>query len=235
MKSVSTRNTENLIGKTSPALLLIGSVSLIVGLFFALFMSPVDYQQGEAVRIMYIHVPSAWVGLFGYVFISIFSFGYLVWKNPLCYLIAKAAAPIGAGFTFICLVTGSIWGYPMWGTWWVWDARLTSVLIQFFLYLGYMAMGDAFNSEEKEAKSASVLALVGVINIPIIHYSVVWWNTLHQPASVFRVDGPSIDSSMLIPLLLMSVAWMCIFFIILFIRIRTAIYQKKLDRSTYIS
>ena len=230
-KYLTVARIDSIINKTSPWLLLVGAATLIIGLAFALFMSPEDYQQGETVRIMYIHVPSAWMSMFIYSFIATFSFGYLVWKNPLCYVIAKAAAPIGAAFTAICLVTGSIWGYPMWGTWWAWDARMTSVLIMFFIYLGYIGLGGAFNDNEREAKSASVLALVGAVNIPIIKFSVEWWNTLHQPASVFKVGGPSIDSSMLWPLGLMSVAWTCIFFLVLFFRTRTAILEKKLIRN----
>ena len=230
-KFLTVKRIDNFIERSAPIFLFFGATSLVAGVIFGLFLSPADYQQGDAVRIMYVHVPSAWMSLFIYSFIAALSFGYLVWKNPLCYLIAKAAAPIGAYFTVICLVTGSIWGYPMWGTWWVWDARLTSVLILFFIYLGYIALGEAFNTEEREAKSASVLALVGIINIPIIKYSVEWWNTLHQPASVFRFNGPTIDSSMLIPLLLMALAWMCIFAIILFFKIKTAIYLKKLERA----
>jgi len=226
---LTVRRLENFIAKSSPIFLLIGSITLVAGIYFSLFASPKDYQQGDAVRIMYIHVPSAYMSLFIYCLIAALSFGYLVWKNPLCYLVAKCAAPIGVYFTAICLITGSIWGFPMWGTWWVWDARLTSVLILFFIYLGYIGLADAFNTEEREAKSASVLALVGIINIPIIKYSVEWWNTLHQPASIFRFSGPTIDPSMLVPLLLMSVAWTCIFAIVLFFRIKTAIYTKKLE------
>ena len=231
-KFLTVRKLENFIAKSSPFFLLVGTVTLIAGIVFALFISPADYQQGDAVRIMYVHVPSAWMSLFVYTFIAALSFGYLVWKNPLCYLIAKASAPLGCYFTLICLITGSIWGYPMWGTWWVWDARLTSVLILFFIYLGYIALGEAFNTEEREAKSASVLALVGIINIPIIKYSVEWWNTLHQPASVFRIGGPTIDTSMLIPLLLMAIAWTCIFFVVLFFKIKTALYIKKMGRKS---
>lgn len=233
-KFLTIRKIETFIARSSPLFLLVGFASLIAGIVYGLFISPADYQQGDAVRIMYVHVPSAWMSLFIYSFIAVLSFGYLVWKNPLCYLVAKAAAPVGAYFTLICLITGSIWGYPMWGTWWVWDARLTSVLILFFIYLGYIALGEAFNTEEQEAKSASVLALVGIINIPIIKYSVEWWNTLHQPASVFRIGGPTIDNSMLIPLLLMAVAWMCIFALALFYKVKTAIYIKKTARKNFL-
>ena len=202
---------------------------LLVGLGFGLFDSPDDYQQGSAVRIMYVHVPSAWLGLFVYAFMAAFSFGYLVWRNPISYYMARAAAPIGAMFTLICLVTGSIWGYPTWGTWWVWDARLTSMLILFFLYLGYIALDDAFVDAEREAKSSSILAVIGAINLPIIKYSVEWWNTLHQPASVFRVGGPTIDGSMLLPLMLMGIAWFALFYVLLGLRVRNILIQKKLD------
>jgi len=230
MKSLKVGNVERFCSKLTPLVGIVGAITLVVGLAYSLFNSPEDYQQGATVRIMYVHVPSAWIALFGYSFVALFSFGYLVWRNPLAYLIAKAAAPVGACFTLVCLITGSIWGYPMWGTWWVWDARLTSVLILFFIYLGYIGLNGAFDSEEREAKSASVLALVGIINIPIIKYSVEWWNTLHQPASVFRVDGPTIDNSMLVPLLLMAVAWTCLFFIAVSFRVRAAILEKKNSR-----
>ncbi len=182
------------------------------------------------VRVMYIHVPSAWMAMMCYGIIAMMALGYIVWRNPVCYIIARETAPIGAVFTAICLITGSIWGYPTWGTWWVWDARLTSVLLLFFLYLGFMAMNGSFHSEEKEARSASILALVGVINLPIIKYSVDWWNTLHQPASVFRLQGSAIHPSMLTPLLIMSLAWIAIFVAALSIRIITALMQKQLDR-----
>lgn len=201
---------------------------LALGLIYALYLSPEDYQQEGYVRIMYVHVPSAWMAMKVYALMSIMGFAFLVWRNPLCYLIARAAAPIGAVFTAICLITGSIWGYPTWGTWWVWDARLTSVLILFFLYLGFIALNGSFADEEKEAKSSSILALVGGINLPIIKYSVEWWNTLHQPASVFRIEGSAIDSSMMTPLMLMFAAWILIFLVVLLNRIRSKLLEKKL-------
>jgi len=168
-------------------------VLMIAGLYLSLFASPADYQQGDTVRIMYIHVPSAWMALFIYTNMAISAAVGLVWKHPLADLFTKAAAPIGAGFTALCLITGSLWGEPMWGTWWVWDARLTSVLILFFLYLGYMALVNAFDDLARGAKAGAILVLVGVVNVPIIKFSVDWWNTLHQPASVVRMGGPSID------------------------------------------
>ena len=220
---------EKLFEKTFVFSIGIFFIFLLLGLGFGLVGSPDDYQQGSTVRIMYVHVPSAWLAMFTYALMAGFSFGYLVWRNPLAYYMARAAAPIGAMFTLICLVTGSIWGYPTWGTWWVWDARLTSMLILFFLYLGYMALDDAFVDAEREAKSSSILAVIGAINLPIIKYSVEWWNTLHQPASVFRIDGPTIDGSMLFPLMLMAIAWFALFYVLLGLRVRNILIQKKLD------
>src|SRR5437868_5161119 len=163
------------------------AVLLAAGLFLALFVAPPDYQQGETVRIMFIHVPAAWMALFVYATMALSSAVALVWRHPLAELAAREAAPIGAGFTFACLVTGSLWGQPMWGTWWVWDARLTSVLVLFFLYLGYLALVHAFEDETRGARAGAILALVGVVNLPIIKFSVDWWNTLHQPASVVKL------------------------------------------------
>lgn len=230
MKFLTPKKVEKVASKSIKPALIIAALTLVIGLFYSLLASPADYQQGTMVRVMYIHVPSAWMAMMCYGLIALMGLGYIVWRNPICYVIGKETAPIGAVFTAICLITGSIWGYPTWGTWWVWDARLTSVLILFFLYLGYIAMSGSFHSEETEARSASILALVGAINLPIIKYSVDWWNTLHQPASVFKINGPSIDPSMLKPLLLMAVAWMAIFVAALGIRIIAALYQKQLDR-----
>jgi heme exporter protein C len=182
-------------------------VLMAVGLYWGLVVSPVDYQQGDTVRIMYVHVPAAWMAMFTYVFMATASAAGLIWRHPLADIAAKSAAPIGAGFTFLALVTGALWGQPMWGTWWVWDGRLTSVLILFFLYIGYMALWRAYDEPAKASRAAAILALVGVVNVPIIHYSVEWWNTLHQPASVLKIGGPSIDPSMLWPLLIMALAF----------------------------
>ncbi|MBO6781666.1 MAG: heme ABC transporter permease [Alphaproteobacteria bacterium] len=190
------------------------------GIWFALFASPADYQQGQTVRIMYVHVPSAWMAMACYTFIAVMSVIALVWKHPLADIAAKAAAPLGAAFTIIVLVTGSLWGKPTWGTWWVWDARLTSVLVLFFLYLGHIALTHAFDNPQRGARAAAVLALVGFVNIPIIKFSVDWWNTLHQPASLTRLDTPAIDSSMLTPLLLMAFAFMLYFVTMLLVRMR---------------
>jgi heme exporter protein C len=200
----------------------------MTGLYLALFASPPDYQQLESVRIMYVHVPSAWMGMFVYSSIAISSAMALIWKHPLADLIAKASAPVGAGFTLICLLTGSLWGKAMWGTWWVWDARLTSVLILFFLYLGYIALNNAFDDPARGAKASAVLALVGAVNLPIIKFSVDWWNTLHQPASVARLDAPAVHSSMLWPLLLMAVGFTLFYFTILIFRVRSEIAAAKI-------
>ena len=184
---------------------------LMSGLYFALISSPADYQQGQTVRIMYIHVPSAWMAMFIYANMSIASAVALIWKHPLAHLAARSSAPIGAAFTFICLATGMLWGKPTWGTWWVWDARLTSVLILFFLYIGYIVLINAFDDASRAMRASAVLAIVGAINLPIIKFSVDWWNTLHQPASIARLDAPAIHSSMLTPLLLMTAAFMGIY------------------------
>ena len=204
-------------------------ILLIVGLYFSLFSSPPDYQQGETVRIMYIHVPAAWMSLFVYVNMAMAAAAGLVWKHPLADLFAKAAAPVGAGFTFVCLVTGSLWGAPMWGTWWVWDARLTSVLILFFLYLGYMALVNAFDDPQRGMKAGNVLLLVGVVNVPIIKFSVDWWNTLHQPSSVIRMGGPTIDGTMLTPLLVMAFGFTTYFITVVLLRVKAEIVQRKIQ------
>jgi heme exporter protein C len=173
--------------------------------------APDDYQQGATVKIMFVHVPAAWLSLFGWALMSIAALGTLVWRHPLADVAAKAAAPIGAAFTFLCLVTGSLWGRPMWGTYWVWDARLTSVLILFLMYLGVIALWRTVEDPSRAARAAAILTLVGAINLPIIKFSVDWWNTLHQPASVIRLGGSSIYPTILIPLLVMALAFTLLF------------------------
>ncbi len=204
------------------------TLTLTSGLYFAFFASPADYQQGETVRIMYIHVPAAWMALFGYTVMALMAVFTLVWKHPLADIAARSMALPGAVFAFITLVTGSLWGRPMWGTWWVWDARLTSMLILLFLYIGYMILVDSFDREDRGSKSGAVLLLIGVINIPIIKFSVDWWNTLHQGASVFRVGGPLIDSTMLIPLVLMALAAKFWFIGITLMRMKTMLGERRL-------
>ncbi|MBT4168855.1 MAG: heme ABC transporter permease [Rhodospirillaceae bacterium] len=206
----------------------LAAILLLVGLYLALVVVPADYQQGDTVRIMFVHVPSAWMAMFCYSFLAVASAVGLIWKHPLADLAAKASAPIGAGFTFLALVTGSLWGKPMWGTWWVWDARLTSMLVLLFLYLGYIALVNAFDDPTRGTRASSILVLVGFINVPIIKFSVDWWNTLHQPASVIKMGGPSIDASMLWPLLLMAVAFTTYYLWVLLIRIRAEIIGNKI-------
>ncbi len=201
---------------------------IAVGLYLALFVAPPDYQQGESVRIMFVHVPSAWMALFVYTGMAAASAMALIWKHPLADIAARASAPIGACFTFMALATGSLWGKPMWGAWWVWDARLTSMLVLLFLYLGYMALADAFDDAQRGAKAAAILALVGFVNVPIIKFSVDWWNTLHQPASVVKLGGPSIHLSMLAPLLIMVAGFTAFYVAVLIMRMRTEIVTAKL-------
>ena len=199
-----------------------------VGLYMALVTSPVDYQQGETVRIMYVHVPAAWLAMFVYASMAVAAFCGLVWRHVVAEEYARAVAPVGVAFTLICLVTGALWGQPTWGTWWVWDARLTSVLVLFFLYLGYMALINAFDDAQRGLNAGAVLLLLGAINLPIIKFSVEWWNTLHQPASVLRLDGPTIHSSMLQPLLIMALAYMALFTALACLRLRVVLTNRRL-------
>jgi heme exporter protein C len=211
-------------------------LSLILTIFFlnwgvvAIYHSPIDYQQGNAVKIMYIHVPAAWMSLLVYSLMAIFNLSGFILKNPFFYLISKSIAIIGAIFTFITLITGSIWGKPIWGIWWVWDARLTSVLILFFLYLGYIILINAFEDEEKSAKFGAIISIIGFINVPIIKFSVEYWNSLHQKASILRSNGIAIDKSMLNPLFIMFASYFCYFVFFSLIRVKSEINKKKLLR-----
>ena len=209
------------------------AVLIGTGLYLALFVAPPDYQQGESVRIMYVHVPSAWMALFIYTAIAAASAVALIWRHPLADLVAKASAPVGAGFTFLALLTGSLWGKPMWGTWWVWDARLTSVLVLFFLYLGHMAIMNAFEDPVRGFRAAAVLALVGFVNVPIIHFSVEWWSTLHQPSSVLRMDGPAIHPSMLWPLLTMALGFKFYYVTLLLLSVKAELLAALLRARAY--
>ena len=202
-------------------------VTISIGLIFALFLSPNDYQQGLTVRIMYVHVPSAWLALLTFAIMTIYSIIALAFKIPFGFIINSAVAPIGALFTLICLVTGSLWGKPMWGTWWVWDARLTSVAILFIMYLIIIIINFSFENRGIREKIVAVFVIIGSINLPIIKFSVDWWNTLHQPASISKLSSPSIDPSMLRPLLIMTVAFMLIGFLIALIRIKSEILSRK--------
>lgn len=222
---------ENAARKLQPWLFAGAFVLLGTGFYLALFASPPDYQQGETVRIMYVHVPAAWMALFCYTVMAVSSVVGFVWKHPLADVAAKATAPVGAAFTLLALVTGSLWGKPMWGAWWVWDARLTSVLVLFFLYLGYIALWEAIEDAHRAARAAGILAIVGFVNVPIIKFSVDWWNSLHQPASVTRFDGRiAIDMDMLIPLLVMGAAYMTFYAALLLLRMRTEVLERRLYR-----
>jgi heme exporter protein C len=212
----------SLVDRIVPWLAAVTLTLLGIGLYLAFFVAPPDYQQGETVKIMFIHVPAAWLAMFGYMLIAVAALGTLIWRHPLADIAAKTAAPIGATFTFVALVTGSLWGKPMWGTYWVWDARLTSVLVLFLLYLGLLALWQAIEEPGRAGRAAAILALVGAVNVPIIHYSVVWWNTLHQPASVFRMGGPSIDPSLLAPL-----PFMLLFILLHLISMRAEILRRR--------
>jgi heme exporter protein C len=216
-----------LSGKILPGLVAATVIAFAVGLFLALVKAPQDYQQGETVRIMFVHVPAAWMAMFCYSTIALASAIGLIWRHPLADVAAKCAAPIGASFTFLALVTGSLWGKPMWGTWWVWDARLTSVFVLFLLYLGYMAIWQAIEEPLRAARVAAIVALVGFVNVPIIKFSVDWWNSLHQPASVLRMDGPAIHPTILTPLLVMGLAYTLLFFTLHLVAIRGEITRRR--------
>ena len=199
-----------------------------VGLYLTFFVAPDDYQQGAVVKIMFIHVPNAWLSMFVWGVMCVAALGTLVWRHPLADVAAKAAAPIGAAFTFLALATGSLWGRPMWGTYWVWDARLTSVLVLFLMYLGIIALWRTVEDPSRAARAAAILTLVGAINIPIIKCSVDWWNTLHQPASVFRAGGSAIDKSILVPLLVMAVAFTLLFLTLHVAAMRNEILRRRI-------
>jgi heme exporter protein C len=207
------------------ALVLIG-----VGTVGGLWVAPPDYQQLDAFRIIYFHVPSAWLSQFGYIVMASAAAVGLVWRIKLAHAVAAACAPIGASFTAVALATGSIWGKPMWGTWWVWDARLTSTLVLLFLYFGYMALRAAIDDENRADRASALLAIIGVINIPIIKYSVEWWNTLHQPATISRLGKPAMDPSMLVPLLIMALGFTFFFFAVLMVRTRGEILSRERNK-----
>lgn len=202
------------------------AVTLAVGLYLS-FTAPEDYQQGSTVRIMYIHVPFAWLSMMCYSLMALSALGTLVWRHPLADVALKSAAPIGATFTALALLTGSIWGKPMWGTWWVWDARLTSVFVLFLMYLGIISLTRALDDPSRSARAAAIITLVGFINIPIIKFSVEWWNTLHQPASIMRLDGPTIHPSLLWPLLIMAVGFTLLFFALHFLAMRNEVLRRR--------
>jgi len=208
-------------------LIYLSIITLVAGLVFVFYLSPDDYLQGSTVRIMYIHVPSAWLALLIFFIMTLYSIIGLAFKIPFGFIITSAVAPIGTTFTLICLITGSLWGKPMWGTYWVWDARLTSVAILLFLYLIIIFLKNSFTNINVAEKITAVFVIVGSINLPIIKFSVDWWNTLHQPASFSKLSSPSIDPSMLRPLILMTIAFTLIGLTIAIVRIKAEIYQRK--------
>ncbi|MCG2633865.1 MAG: heme ABC transporter permease [Gammaproteobacteria bacterium] len=202
---------------------------LLTGLGWGLFYAPTDYQQGESYRIIFIHVPSAWMSMFAYMVMAGCSAIFLIWRIRIMDLFATSTAPIGASFTLIALATGSLWGRPMWGTYWVWDARLTSELILLFLYFGVMALRAAIDEPRRQGRAVALLTLLGVVNIPVIHFSVEWWNTLHQPASITKAAAPSIHLSMLIPLLLMALGFTLLYLYMALQRTQGAIIEQEID------
>src|SRR6516164_5204254 len=213
-----------LVERVLPWLVAATVLAFAIGLR-GVFLAPDDYQQGATVKIMYIHVPNAWLSMAAWGVMSLAALGTLVWRHPLADVAAKCAAPLGASFTFLALVTGSLWGRPMWGTYWVWDARLTSVLVLFLMYLGLIALWRTIDDPARAGRAAAILTLVGAVNLPVIRFSVDWWNTLHQPASVLRLGGPSIDPAILVPLLIMAMA-----FTLLFVTLHAAAMRNEILR-----
>jgi len=210
-------------------LIILSIIFLSLGLVFAFFLSPDDYQQGSTVRIMYVHVPSAWLSLMTYLIMTIYSIIALAFRMPFGFIVNTAVAPIGAVFTLICIISGSLWGKPMWGTWWVWDARLTSVAVLFIVYLIVIFINYSFENIKVREKIAAIFILVGSINLPIVKFSVDWWNTLHQPATVSKLSKPSIDPSMMTPLIIMTFAFIFIGISIAILRIKTEIITRDQD------
>ncbi|MCX7588607.1 heme ABC transporter permease CcmC [Phenylobacterium sp. 58.2.17] len=208
-----------------------GAIALVLALagLWLGFTAPEDYQQGDTVRLMFIHVPASWMSMFVYACLAVASFLALVFRHALADAAARAAAPLGAAFTFMALFTGSLWGRPMWGTWWQWDARMTSVLVLFLVYLAYMALRASLDDETKAARACAILALVGAVNLPVVKFSVDWWNTLHQGASVFRAEGPAMTNDYLWPLLLMGLAYMSAFGSLWLVGIRAQVWRRRAE------
>ena len=225
----SVSDVRNLGLRALPYLVCVFCVFIIIALYYALIISPVDYQQGEYVRIMYVHVPAAWLALFIYCIMACCSFSTIIWSTKLSYLIAVSIAPIGCAFSLITLITGSLWGYPVWGTYWVWDARLTSMLVLFFFYLAYIAIINAESNILRAEKPSSVIALLGLINIPIVKFSVKFWHSLHQPDSIITSNGPQIDPSMLLPLILMFISYLLYVIINVILRYNNIISNLQND------
>ena len=212
-------------------ILILSVLLFFLGLLFSFYLSPNDYQQGSTVRIMYVHVPSAWIALMTYAIMTLYSIAALAFRIPFGFIINTAVAPIGATFTLICIISGSLWGKPMWGTWWVWDARLTSVAILFIIYLIIIFMNLSFENRIVREKVVAIFVLVGSINLPIVKFSVDWWNTLHQPATISKLSKPNIDPSMMAPLIIMTFAFMLVGMAIAILRIKTEIISRKSNLS----
>lgn len=215
---------------TGKAIPWLGGITIglfIYGIIGGLVLAPADYQQGDGFRIIYVHVPSAFLSLFVYMMMALGAAAHWIWRAKLASLVVRASAPLGAWFTFLALITGALWGKPMWGAWWIWDARLTSELILLFLYIGIIALQSAIPDRNKANRAVNILVLVGVVNIPIIHYSVYWWNTLHQGATLSKFAKPSMDADMLFPLLVMIVAFMLYYITVLFLRMRMEIIKTE--------
>jgi len=220
----------DVLDRFTPFLVITTIFSFMIGSYFALYGSPPDYIQGDSMRIMYVHVPSAWWALMSYSVLAVSCTIWFITRNPIFNLVAKSIAPIGAVFTLIALVTGSIWGKPTWGVWWVWDARLTSMLLLFFLYLAYIFLWQAISNKDLASKISAALAMIGFINVPIIKFSVDWWNTLHQPASISKFSSPSIDESMLVPLFIMAFASLCFLITMFSVRLRIEFIETRISR-----
>ncbi len=223
----SPRRFYHFLGLLQPWFLVLGLMAIAYGAYTGLFIAPADYQQGDGFRIMYVHVPCAMLSLLIFASMSVFSAIYLIWRIKIADIMAYCLARIGAFFTFCALVTGAIWGKPMWGTWWIWDARLTSELILLFLYLGYIGLYSAIPQKRQAAKACAILSLIGIIDVPIIHYSVYWWNTLHQGATISKFSQPTIESSMLTPLLMMIIGFSLYVSALVCFRVRTEILQRE--------
>ena len=217
-----------LIDRVLPIISWFFIILLSIGLYFALWASPADYQQLDTVRIMYIHVPAAWMAIFIYSIMTAHALISLIWRHILADIVVKSCSQIGLMFTFICLTTGSIWGRPMWGTWWAWDARLTSVLLLLFIYIAICLIYNSFNKRDTGFKAANIFVLFGSFNIPIIKWSVDWWNTLHQPASIMKLSKPSIHPEMLTPLIFMACAFLCFFIMLFCIKVKDEVFRRKI-------
>ncbi len=217
-----------LAGRVQPWLTWPAVLITLAGLFWGLFLAPADYQQGDAVRIMYIHVPFAWLSMLGYTGLAAASVLSLVWRHPLADLAAAEIGPVGAAITALCLVTGSLWGRPMWGAWWVWDARLTSELVLLFLYAGHILLIRAFDDQERGYQAGAILALIGVVNLPIIHYSVTWWNSLHQGNSIGLAGSSTMDGRILAPLAIAALGTTLGFGAVVLARLRAAVMERRL-------